>query len=66
MNNGSNRKALALGLALIAAGLSGVTRAESNFQTGTGTVDSHGAGRFPNHDPQNSVSPGWHRDALRQ
>jgi hypothetical protein len=38
MNQVSNRKALALGLALIAAGLSGVARAESNFQTGAGAL----------------------------
>ena len=38
MNQISNRKALALSLALIAAGLSGVARAESNFQTGAGAL----------------------------
>jgi|APFre7841882630_1041343.scaffolds.fasta_scaffold11610_3 hypothetical protein len=38
MNNGSSRKVLALGLALIAAGLSGVARAESSFQTGAGAL----------------------------
>lgn len=38
LNQVSNRKALALSLALIAAGLSGAARAESNFVTGGGTL----------------------------
>ncbi len=38
MKNGSSRKVLALSLALIAAGLCGAARAESNFQTGAGAL----------------------------
>lgn len=38
MNTVSIRKALALSLALIAAGLSGAAHAESNFQTGAGAL----------------------------